>query len=711
MSRSRTSTPDSGGFKGLAPGSPVTSSSFSTKARVNLSPGLGLACVPLFSPEPPPRSHVDFAISVNRGVSPPFVGREIYDPPMEFPSAAAANSHPLRMTGRGVFYSFSFDLGPGLDMAALADELLRTNMAAGAASPADDEIRIAKRGVALDREQNRLYHLHEFFNEMASDDFSWRRLFAHNRVMAIKVIRASRSTLLKRYKNRILYGQRPVGAARDESPQLPEWVVEAQKRMLEMSNGYSEMVFNEYILGAARIRLEQDLYFPGYLDATGPFIRIEMNPAYFSDRTYTDARIEISLMIHRSGICILTFAMPIDREFGVPEAFNYMQVKKRGLSKFSISFPIVGEPDRPVSLIESETLLWKSSHSGLDWLNAQIPYGVASSKVFTVEDIFDRYLYAISRAAGQSVVEEEQRSTDRLPGWHCHTTLFQGSPACGCTGNEAKRVHEIEFAQIMVRASIDMPVQDEVREKYLENHLIEANEELWLTAGNSIHTIWGGHRIDYIRDLRPIIAIELAILQHRQLQAIDHRTVDARARDHHLFSVQGQLATSLQEYGRMLLADQNGHRIIRGLAERLYTHDLYQRLNDRLKLLESIVNSRFTRLQSKRSLAVSLIGVAIVLALLLPRVTEFIEFANKLTPTSHAVRAVNDFFSTGNAATVATYVLIVLMAIGFFLIFPARLSFCRPRRRRRSFGYPTRGSLELISGPPDDEDGADRSDG
>lgn len=617
------------------------------------------------------------------------------------------SEHSLQMSGRGVFYSFSFDLGPDLDIIALADELLRKDMAAGAASPSDDGIRIPKRGVVLDREQAHAHHMHEFLSVLFSGDFSWRELFRHNRRMTLTIVWIHRFQLLRFYIHRVLFGQSPHKVVeRSDEIKLPKWVTEAQAQMNDISDSYADMLFHDHILGAARIRLEQSLYFPGYVDTGTPYLRIEMNRAYFTDQNYTNEPIEISLMAHISGICILTFAMPIAKNFGVSEAFNYMQVGKRGIKRFEISNPIMGDPDEHISLIETDVLLSTTSHGNLEWFCAQIPSAQQSSKVFTVDQIFVRYWDAITRAAGQKIETSKQSKANRLPGWNCHTTLFQGSPSCSCNASEAKSVHSMEFGQIMTRASVNMPIQDAVRDEFLKNHLLESERELWLAPGHSIHTIWNEHEIDYISDLRIIIPIEFTILQHRQLQAIDHRTVQTQVRDEDLFSAQEQLATGLPEYGRILLADQNSPRIIRALSDKLQTPDLYRRLNDRVKVLESIVNTRFSRMQSKRSLALSIIGAAIVLSLLLPRVTELTGFLAKLTPAQSIINHINDFFGTGNATVLAIYCLIVLMAIVFFTAFPARPEFRMFRRRNRSFGYPTRGGLELTT----EYDGDDETD-
>jgi hypothetical protein len=62
-------------------------------------------------------------------------------------------AHPLRMSGRGAFYSFSFDLGPDIDFVKLSNKLLKKNMATVAASPSRKGHRIGTRLVDTQRHQ------------------------------------------------------------------------------------------------------------------------------------------------------------------------------------------------------------------------------------------------------------------------------------------------------------------------------------------------------------------------------------------------------------------------------------------------------------------------------------------------------------------------------------------------------------------------------
>ncbi|MDX1875545.1 hypothetical protein SBI67_25780 [Mycolicibacterium sp. 120266] len=594
--------------------------------------------------------------------------------------------HPLRMSGRGVFYSFSFDLGPGLDIVDFADKMLRRNMAAVAGSPSRDDLRIPQRGVELDRRQQEAFALVEFLKVLHSSEFSWRQLFKYNRRLALRVLWGARFVMMRYFLAYAIYGQRVKGVRRESDENVadvPSWSTEAQDQIGEVVEGYANMLLNDHLLGAIRLRLEQQFYLPGYFEPAQPFIRIEMNRAYYWDRSHDDEPIEVSLMAHRSGICMLTFAMPVAKEFGVLEANDYLLAGSRPLDGIEISLPIFGKPERPVSLNEYGLHMWQQTHSDMDWIVAKVPR--QSVAKMSPETVFNAYLTAIQETAGRKIFSE----------WRCNSTLFLGPPTCKCHSEEVKGLHADELSQLMVRARGGMPLQDDVAEDLLKNHLLNSNEELWLSAGHAIHTSWDSSKIDYIKDLYMIEPIESAIVQHRQLQAIDNRTIHTRVQDKFLFAAQEQLATGLPEYGRNLLVDINAPVIVEALAEKLRTPALYSRLNDRVKVLESVVNTRFTRKQSRRSLAISVIGVSIVVVLLLPRIDEFLRKAHNLSPLDSLGSAVLELFGTADRATVAIYAIVVIVTVLFFIATTVRIPRSRLRRRKQEFGFATRGQLTL----------------
>jgi hypothetical protein len=620
--------------------------------------------------------------------------------------------HPLRMSGRGAFYSFSFDLGPEIDLIATANRLLKRDIATIAGSPSREGLRVGKRIRLVGRHQREAVRFNEFLEIFHSGNIRWWRMFQLNPKMTLRMLWTVRRYYARYFGYWVFNGIPPVADEAEDSHEGRTDVAEDSwdetRRMVEeASRGLTRSLNRRHVDGALRLRLQQQMYFPRYYRKSEPFIRLELNQALYSDQRYTDEPIAISLMIHRSGVCMLTFAMPIADCIGVDEAYEYLQAGKHRLSTVKISVPILGNRPRFMDDLYHNWGMAISHSDGLDWVRLKTPKD-GKGKI-TVESVFLVYLNAVECAAGRRMETE----------WRCSTTLFQGAPKCGCNGVEAKTRHEVEFAQMMVRCIAPMPVTDDVRQDLLRNHLVESDQELWLSVGHAIHTMWKYDRVDYMRDMATIEPIESAILQYRQLEAIDHRTVNVAVRDSDLFAAQQQLASGLPEYGRNLMTDINAPGVVEGLAAKLRTPQLYSRLNDRVKVLESVVNSRFTRKQSRRSLAISVIGLGIVLILLLPRIDELINKLASLSPTSALVERLRNFVGGADQTTVAIYA----VSIGLAILVLAKLSVPLPRprsvltwfrrptlpRRRRNFGYSTKHDVIVTRGcsgedSPDDQD-------
>lgn len=578
------------------------------------------------------------------------------------------------MSGRGAIYSFSFDLGPGLDLVKLANKLLKTDMATVAGSPSRDGLRVGSRIRETARSQEHAARYQQWLEIFHTGEIQWWRLFRLEPRITLRILWIARLHLWQFFAHRATFGlayrtslqslhERAESGEAD--PENEEHQRQVEEMVREASEKLVKSLSSRHASGALRLRLQQQMYFPRYYLHNEPFIRLEMNQSYYTDSDHKHEPIEISLMIHRSGICILTFATPIAREFGVDQGYKYLQAGKRILNAVEISVPILGTRPR---FMDENYFRWRmaiNEFDHLEWVSFKTP--ADGKNHITIETVFELYLEAVQRAARREMQTE----------WRCNTTLFQGSPLCGCKGAIAKQAHAVEFAQLMVRSRCPMPVTDEVRAELLKNYLVHSEEELWLSTGHAIHTFWSRSDIHYITDLQTVEPIESAILQHRQLEAIDHRTVNLSVRDDDLFAAQKQLATGLPEYGRNLLTDINAPPVVDGMAAKLRTPELYSRLNDRVKVLESVVNTRYARKQSRRSIAISAIGLGIVLILLLPRVDELLNKLSVLSPTGSKVAALRDFFGGPDQATVAVY--IVAIALAILVLF--RLSLPYPRAR------------------------------
>jgi hypothetical protein len=610
--------------------------------------------------------------------------------------SAARPDHPLRMSGRGAFYSFSFDLGADLDYVRLANRLLKDDMATVAGSPSRDGLRIGRRVAKTNRFHRKAQKSAEFFNVLYGRSFSIRRLWQADRATTLKVAWKLRRIILPVISRRILFGVSPAPAINSGSAppnNFSDHNVESRERLNSAVEGIRDIFMDQLILGAVRLRLEQQVYFPRYYAQIEPFIRLEMNRVYFTADTYKDEPVEISLMIHRSGICILTFATPIVDELDVGSAYRTLLSSEREFDEIKLSMPIASYKRSLPGVADANLHIEEELHEGLRWVSLSIATpsnNLGPAPKLSLLGVFHFYLSAIESVARREIRYE----------WRCFTTLFQGRPLCGCTGVEAKSTHEIDFGQLLVRSRSPYPVRSDVREELLKNHLVTTHAELWLSAGCAIHTYWWRDDIDYVGDMQIVEPIEFAILQYSQLEAIDTRTVNVSVRDGHLFDAQKQIATNLPEYGRNLMSDINAPRVVAGLGSLLNTEQVSTRVNDRVKILESIISTRFTRRQSRRSLAISSIGLLIVLFLLLPRIDEFIKKMVALSPTSSFMIAINNFFGSQDRATVAIYGFTIVATAAIFLAFTFRVSRGILRRRRHRFGYSTKHDVAVSREQP-----------
>ncbi|MCK8642963.1 hypothetical protein [Mycobacterium colombiense] len=614
-------------------------------------------------------------------------------------ASITTGAHPLRMSGRAAFYSFSFDLGPELDFVKLANKLLKMDMATVAGSPSREGLRVGRRVAATHRFHRKYAKTVNFYNTLYDEKFSVARLWKIDRLQTLKIIWLLRSilsvALLRWARSSLRLGDPAADQTEQAEAGRSKTIDKSRADMNAALYNIREVFIDQLMLGAMRLRLEQQIYFPRYYAQLEPFIRLEMNRAHFTDGEYEDEPIEVSLMIHRSGICILTFATSVNAVLHFGSASDALLASARHFDAVKLSKPIFSYRDSRPDTGDIKVRAEKEIHEGLQWFSLIADKSATVANQLTVVDVFYFYLHVIQSLARRQIRYE----------WRCFSTLFLGKPACGCVGAEAKRVHGVDFGQLLIRSRSPYPVKDDFREELLENHLVTTHAELWLSAGCAIHTYWTQDNIDYLSDIKVIEPIEFAILQYSQLEAVDTRTVNIFVRDRDLFQAQKQIATNMPEYGRNLMSDVDAPRVISRLSALLNTVQVSTRINDRVKILESIVTTRYTRRQSRRSLAIASIGLLIVVLLLLPRVDEMINKLLRLSPTSGAMTSIINHFGTQDRATFALYWFVLAATAAIFAAFTIRVSRKSLLRRRHSFGYSTEHDVVVThdTEPPGDE--------
>lgn len=252
--------------------------------------------------------------------------------------------HPLQMSGRGVIYSLSFDLGPGWNPVKVANRLLRKNMATVAGSPSRDGLSVGRQVTEADRFARKAQDTSDFFQLLGSHDAKISQLWQASPMQTLSIFWKFRSTLLRSISKRILFGQNPRNQQfeiEDIDPVVGLQIAPVFGRLKEVVDQLRIQFMHQLAMGAFRLRVEQRVFFPRYYLKVEPYIRLEMKHAYFTDSDFTDEPLEVSLMLHRSGVCILTFASPITEHLSVRSMHDLIYSEGRQLDEARICFPIL----------------------------------------------------------------------------------------------------------------------------------------------------------------------------------------------------------------------------------------------------------------------------------------------------------------------------------------------------------------------------------
>ena len=581
--------------------------------------------------------------------------------------------HELRMTGRGSYYSYSFDLGPGLDIFAIADRLLTKKLATVAASPATTKLRVGKRVIEAEKAHQHAETFEQFLTEMYSETPRLKEMIRISKGLSLSIGYVALKEAMKSY----FRPSKDLEISRDDR------LDDTRKMVKKSEEKLHDILMSYHIDGALRVRIEQKEHYPRYFKSE-PYVRLEMERVLFTDAIAGKTASQVSLMLHRSGICILTFSTDAgeDMDFaqmlsvlgGSSRKLEYMKISRSVMSAYANSHGIR-------SLVKRKPI---DPNGDSNWVTITQEDAAAVDETLSITEAFLTYLRAIENISGRENQSE----------WQCYTTLSLGAPTCRCKGPKCKEVHRSDFARLVMRAKAATALTDKAEEELLENHLKLSHTEIWIAPGSTIYVAWSADSPDLTEDLRQIVPLESAILQVRQLEQIDLITSAAVVRDKNLFRAQNILAVGLQEYQRNLLVGPDAPAVIDALTTKQGAENLYDRLMDRVKVLESMVSTRYSRTQSRRSIAISISGFLAVLLFLLPRITDSIEtFSRQGDWPVKAVTKIDELFGGRGSVVLWIYLLAISAFIAAFVAVSLRPRF-RPVRARK-FGYSTKREIEI----------------
>ncbi|WP_328749184.1 hypothetical protein OHT57_27520 [Streptomyces sp. NBC_00285] len=591
--------------------------------------------------------------------------------------------------GEGVIYFiYSFDAARPIDIHKAADRILKSGIAETVVSPRDGEVRVAHRYRRLVRLLNHSNALHQL-SEALRENRLLRWMARH----PIWTVRMLRWLLFRRHSSS------SNSSSGDSNPSVAETLAE--------SISFIERSVAEYqSINAIQHHIEKDLLRIPYL-VSEPYVRLRLrsagqwlhllnggqarSPGNMDEGT----RVDVLLLIHRSGVMQLTVALRMPDDITVDQYREMSFGSSEVVVASRVAEPVLAAAygRRYEPYLEGD---WEEeSEEGVRWRLVQ--HGTPVS----ISDLFDLYHQAITNVIKSKTTGD----------WFCYPAAFIDRVGC-CNSEESFRSHHDRELKNAISRSIDV---GEVRPEAVQSMIPEdcsltRATSLYCNMSSSLEVRWPGpNGGEFAQHLQRLVIFESALLQYRQIRLLDRRVGVADGSIRQVREIQREAIFGLREYRdsaishgtAMDLAD----RLLRDWrADRLYGHVL-----ESVDQLQQLVAAAESEKSAKRANVLAGIALIVAIFLGLPAIDDTLNIANRVTATGFLGVLLKPFqalASHGENGTWAGYLIFLAAVLSclFVLIFGRyRLNFWR-RRKNPGISWPL-GTVRIER--RDDNQGAD----
>lgn len=526
-----------------------------------------------------------------------------------------------------VFYNYVFDLGPNTNPIGIGRRLLQTNYARALTNYSTGKIELSElfqTSFSMRREVSQFTQFSETFrDEGLRGAIPWllkHPLFTIG--MAAKLYRHRRE--------------------KEETPDDSEQPRDKNKTVNSMKDLLLEM--DERILnvqkGLALHRFSDSEFFSeAYLENL-PFVRLDLYPV---DVTSGDQKFEmdVGLMIHRTGISILTFYAVLSGQLTVDQLLNLRILQQIRIDKVTVPDAVMGinaiasgvaHPKSISGFLQKETKRGNSDEYELD-LTANGP----SDEHYSLRDIFDWYRLAIvSTATGRTPQNEQKfwsklRSTD----WRAYPIFFL-RPADPSIKNATmlKKRYPCQLAGLVSGANFWRRLTTQSVDNFIkDDHSLTESESFYVRlshstviyypesedeprqsskAGKMLGTDW------IFRHFQRSSLIDILLIQQSIFQVLSQEIRSLPSQLRRLNDTKKNLLLALEEYHQFIVMTGTAREIIKKGQDALLIKDAYNSIQAVLAILEKIIEVEESKRRYRRDLALRWVATAATLLLGLP---------------------------------------------------------------------------------------------
>jgi hypothetical protein len=467
-----------------------------------------------------------------------------------------------------VFYNFVFDLGESVNPTDAARKLLGTDFALASANNLNEDIELAERFKHIS------YLRSQAKNIIIINDLIKVKDYLKLTEWILKHTKAFSDIIFSIASNR-LFSENDA-KRKDDSDEKSNESLEDTLNFLD-----SEMIRIQ-ILEALQRDVDRSLFAPQYLRDI-PFTRVGLQP-FFASVVGEDIGIDASILIHRSGIAILTFYFLFAKQKSVEELAKFGSYSS-SIDSIRICKSILDA--NPGSLVEPYEI---SKSSGVEWI---IYKKLDDCKLV---DIFKLYQGAVISAIPKKTPSKAidpfswQRSSTTLA--YPIVFLDRIVPPI-ISDSEFKERYSKELAALASRTNVSRSLKEEIIQKLINEDLsLDKDHSLYISSGHSICIYYEqvrqaliekfGEKIPgqqaIVRHLNSSVILDIMLIQQWILVILNDQLNNIPSNFKKLNELKREILLGLEEFHNVTMIHGETQDIIRQVRERSSINESYNNL-------------------------------------------------------------------------------------------------------------------------------------
>ncbi|MCF7552558.1 hypothetical protein [Pseudonocardia sp. WMMC193] len=594
--------------------------------------------------------------------------------------------HLATFSSGAISYSFTFDVGTRVSHVELASRLLEADIAEAGRTSMSNDIPLGRRFrrlTALKRHAMGLRYIYDLTLGRQPDS---------------EVPAPSRWIAFFRVMWMVLLDRIPRRHKKEAAEQAPS--TSSAEKLDEATQLLDSQVTNLRALLLARAAVDADIYRASYL-SDAPFVRLSLpalrlagfeRPLVASE---PDEPVEVELLLHQSGVAILTFHLIY------PHGLNSDELSLISRSS-RVKFSTCGVPVRIVGAFckgQSESFAKFASNVRSEDGEPDRVYTELATAI-ALDDIFEIYQGAIFLHSAEP----------RHHVWFCHPTIFVEGLLCCNNSKTWLTTHAGEKTAILSGAPV--PQMKSFREDNLSfrDFGLTFDSSFFVTGGLAVDIAWDfgqSHPPEATAMFLRLAVIENALIQYWQITILEASIDSVRASRGALAKAKAELSFGMTEIDKPQLSYGTANEIAQHAFDAMGGPAIHKSAISKLSALDDLLSAERTYSTNRRSARLATGAILGAVLLGLPALRQSLDILRSVPALRSAGSTVLSLFPAASLDSLATILYLCFLVLTFLIAISGRV---KGRGLRRIALSPLRGehwerpgsieSIDLVENRP-----------